>query len=103
MTEHIADQSSLVKHSAHDVAAAIVKVVRLQKAAAPKKTSEKTDLYSSYFGANDITQRIQQLLQPTHKSLPVGIPVIGMFVMLCITVVAVDASHHLVESIFTHS
>lgn len=99
MTEHIADQSTVLKHSAQDVAATIVKVVRLQKSAA----LEKEDAYLSYFGANDITQRIQQLLQPTQKSLPAIIPVIGMFVLLCITVVSVDASHHLVESIFTHS
>ena len=99
MTEHIADQSSLVKHSAQDVAATIVKVVRLQQVVAPKTK----DAFCSYFGANDITMRIQQLLQPNHRPLPTVIPVIGMIVLFCITVIAVDASHHLVESIFTHS
>jgi hypothetical protein len=99
MTEHVADQSTVFKYSAQDVAATIVKVVRVQKSSPAKEA----DAYLSYFGANDITQRIQQLLQPTKKSIPMIVPVIYMLVMLCITVVAVDASHHLVESIFTHS
>jgi Zn-dependent protease with chaperone function len=99
MTEHAADQSTVLKHSAEDVAAAILKVVRLQKLLPAKDTN----LYLSYFGANDITLRIQQLLKPTKKSIPMIIPVAVMLTMLCVTIVAVDATHHLVESVFTHS
>lgn len=99
MTEHIADQSTVLKYSAEDVAATIVKVVRLQKYSPVKESSACL----SYFGANDITQRIQQLLQPTQKSLSMIIPIIFMLMVLCVTVVAIDATHHLVEYVFTHS
>jgi Zn-dependent protease with chaperone function len=99
MTEHAADQSAALKHSAEDVAATILKVVKLQKLL-PAKNSNS---YLSYFGAHDITQRIQQLLKPTKKSISTVIPVVTMLIMLCLTVVAVDATHHLVESVFTHS
>jgi hypothetical protein len=98
MTEHVADQSTVFKHSAEDVAATIVKVVRLQKASPSKESA-----YLSYFGAHDITQRIQQLLQPTQKTIPMIVPFICLIAILCINVVAVDVSHHFVESIFTHS
>jgi hypothetical protein len=96
LTEQIADQSTVLIHSAEDVAATLVKVVRLNNAL-PKNTS------LSFFGGNDISQRVQQLLTPTRKSMPVIIPIAFMTVMLCFTIVAVDATHHLVESIFTHS
>lgn len=99
MTEHIADQSTILKHSAEDVAATIVKVVRLQKHSPVKESGA----YLSYFGANDITQRIQQLLLPTQKSISMIIPIVFMLMVLCVTVVAVDATHHLVEYVFTHS
>jgi Zn-dependent protease with chaperone function len=99
MTEHAADQSTVLKHSAEDVAATILKVVKLQKLLPAKDTN----LYLSYFGANDITLRIQQLLKPTKKSIPMIIPVAVMLIKLCVTIVAVDATHHLVESVFTHS
>lgn len=98
MTEHVADQSTVLKHSAEDVAATILKVVRLQKSLSVKESGA----YLCYFGANDITQRIQQLLQPTKKPIPMIIPVAFMLVMLCLNIVAVDATHHLVESVFTH-
>ncbi|WP_342805858.1 M56 family metallopeptidase [Alteromonas sp. M12] len=99
LTEHIADQSTVIGHSAEDVAATLVKVVRLNTVL-PKNASN-TSL--SFFGGNDISQRVQQLLTPTRKSLPVIVPIAFMMVMLCFTIVAVDATHHLVESVFTHS
>jgi Zn-dependent protease with chaperone function len=99
ITEQIADQSTLLKHSAEDVAGTLVKVVRLQRSLPINESS----LSLSFFGANDIAQRVQQLLSPTKKSMPVFIPVICMLLMLCFTVVAVDATHHLIESVFTHS
>jgi beta-lactamase regulating signal transducer with metallopeptidase domain len=99
ITEHIADQSTVLKHSAEDVAATLLKVVRLQK---PLPVNDvNTSL--NYFGANDITQRIQQLLTPSKKSMPRLIPIVFMLLMLSFTVVAVDATHHIVESVFTHS
>jgi hypothetical protein len=42
-------------------------------------------------------------INPTNKSIPLLIPLSSMLIMLCLTVLAVDATHHLVESIFTHS
>ena len=99
ITEQIADQSTVLKHSAEDVAGTLVKVVRLQKSASINESS----LSLSFFGANDIAQRVHHLLTPTNKTIPVIIPIFFMLVMLCLTVVAVDATHHLIESVFTHS
>jgi len=99
ITEHLADQATAIQHSAEDVAATLVKVTRLQKAM-PKPAHNPA---LSYFGADNITQRVQQLLNPTNQSIPLLIPLCSMLIMLCLTVLAVDATHHLVESIFTHS
>lgn len=99
LTEHIADQSTVLLHSAEDVAATLVKVVRLNSAS-PKNESN-TSL--SFFGADDISLRVHQLLTPTRKSMPVIVLIAFMAVMLCCTIVAVDVTHHLVESVFTHS
>jgi Zn-dependent protease with chaperone function len=99
MTEFIADQSTATAHAAEDVASTLVKVARLQKAF-PQRQSNSS---RSYFGSHDIAHRVQQLLTPTKKSMPVIVPIAFMSVMLCLTIFAVDATHHLVESIFTHS
>ena len=99
ITEQIADQSTVLKHSAEDVAGTLIKVVKLQKSAPINESS----LSLSFFGANDIAQRVHHLLTPTNKTIPVIIPIFFMLVMLCLTVVAVDATHHLIESVFTHS
>lgn len=99
LTEQIADQSTVLIHSAEDVAATLVKVVRLNSALL--KNENNTSL--SFFGANDISQRVHQLLTPTRKSMHIIVPVVFMTAMLCFTIVAVDATHHLVESVFTHS
>nr|WP_297348398.1 M56 family metallopeptidase [uncultured Glaciecola sp.] len=99
ITEQIADQSTMLKHSAEDVAGTLVKVVRLQKSSAINESS----LSLSFFGANDIAQRVHHLLNPTDKTIPMIIPIFSMLVMLCFTIVAVDATHHLIESVFTHS
>jgi Zn-dependent protease with chaperone function len=99
LTENIADQSTVLIHSAEDVAATLVKVVRLNSAL-PKNASNTPH---SFFGGNDISQRVQQLLTPTRKSMPVIVPIAFLTVMLCFTIVAVDATHHFVESVFTHS
>lgn len=99
LTEHIADQSTVLIHSAEDVAATLVKVARMN-IALPKKASN-TSL--SFFGGNDISQRVEQLLKPTRKSMSVIVPIAFLTVMLCFTIVAVDVTHHLVESVFTHS
>lgn len=99
LTEQIADQSTVLIHSAEDVAATLVKVVRLNSAL--PKSEFNTSL--CFFGANDISKRVHQLLTPTRKSMPIIAPVAFMAAMLCFTIVAVDATHHLVESVFTHS
>lgn len=99
VTEFIADQSTATVYAAEDVAATLVKVARLQKAF-PQRQSNTSQ---SYFGSHDITHRVQQLLTPTNKPMPLIVPIAFMSAMLCLTIFTVDATHHLVESIFTHS
>ncbi|PKG99557.1 peptidase M56 BlaR1 [Paraglaciecola sp. MB-3u-78] len=99
ITEHLADRATAIQHSAEYVASTLVKVARLQKV----MPTQVQNPALSYFGANSITQRVQQLLNPTNKSIPLLIPLSSMLIMLCLTVLAVDATHHLVETIFTHS
>jgi len=99
ITEHLADRAAAMQHLAEDVAGTLVKVTRLQKG----MSAQVDNPALSYFGADNITQRVQQLLKPTKKSIPLIIPLGSMLILLCLTALAVDATHHLVESIFTHS
>ena len=98
ITEQLADKATAIKYSAEDVASTLVKVTRMQK----YRPVDMKGHALSYFGANHITQRVQQLLKPTSKPLPLVIPVSFMLILLCMTVLTVDATHHLVESIFNH-
>ena len=99
VTEYLADQATVMKHSAEDIASTLVKVVRLQKATQAYKNNPAL----SYFSADNITQRVHRLLKPINRPIPLAIPVVSMFLLLCVTVSAVDATHHLIESIFIHS
>jgi len=99
ITEYLADQATAMQHSAEDVADTLVKVTRLQKAIPAQIHSPAL----SYFGTDNISQRVQQLLKPINRTIPLIIPVSLMLILLCLTVLAVDVTHHLVESIFTHS
>ena len=98
ITEQLADQATALKYSAEDVASTLFNVTRMQKYR-PVHLSSKA---LSYFGENHITLRVQQLLKPTNKPLPLIIPLSCMLFLLCMTVLTVDATHHLVESIFNH-
>lgn len=98
ITEHLADQATVMKHSAEDIASTLVKVVRLQKAIPEYENSSTL----SYFGADNIAQRVQQLLKPINRPIPLVIPIASMLILLCMTVLAVDATHHLIESSFSH-
>jgi hypothetical protein len=99
ITEHLADQSAALHHTAENVAATLVKVTRLQNSI----TAHQPGTTVSYFGTDDVVQRVQQLLSPVSKPMPLLILAISILLMLCFTVMAVDATHHLVEVVFTHS
>jgi Zn-dependent protease with chaperone function len=98
ITEHLADQATVMKHSAEDIASTLVKVVRIQKAIPVYANSPA----SCFFGADNIAQRVQRLLKPINRPIPMAIPIGSMLILLCMTVLAVDATHHLIEFSFSH-
>lgn len=94
--EQIADQKVLKSHTGFDVAATLVKVAKLQN-------SYKTDFSYCYFGSEHIALRVNELITPGHKkSFPIIISLISLALLLFSTLSVIDASHHLIESLFTH-
>ena len=98
ITEHLADQATVMKHSAEDIASTLIKVVRLQKAIPAYENSPVL----CFFGADNIAQRVQRLLKPINRPMPLAIPIGSLLILLCLTVLAVDATHHLIEFSFSH-
>ena len=98
-TEQIADQAAVKHHSAVDVAAALVRVARLQQGlAGPSRGSV------SFFAREQVSLRVEHLLDPARPSaLPIRyacLPVAALVVLLSLGMV--DGFHHLAEVFFSH-
>ena len=99
VTEQLADQKASQRHAAIDIASTLIKVARLQKAS----PSVFAGAGACYFGADNISQRVQHLLAPCSST---PYPFLGllvlMVVLLTVSTFMVDSLHHLIEFIFTH-
>lgn len=94
--EQIADKEVSKSYKAVDVASTLVKVARLQK-------MHKSQLSFCHFGNEHISLRVEQLIAPNAQTvLSKGMSIIGIILLMLVTLSAIDASHHLVESLFNH-
>lgn len=94
--EEIADQKALEKYSSLDVASTIVAIARLQQ------KYQKNNAFS-YFGYDQISTRVKQLVEPySAKKAPIFSTLVLLLVLSVATTLLIDISHHLIESLFTH-
>lgn len=97
-TEQLADEAAARRHSALDVASTLVKVSRWQQVSQPGASG------LSYFAANQVASRVQQLLDPVAATatLPRHTLLITGTVIVLSSVGMVDGLHHLAEVFFSH-
>ena len=96
LTELLADARVARRHGNDNVAAALVKVAKIQHAGKPATSF-------SYFGASDLTTRVQALMMPqAQHALPRSLILATAVLMMGLSTVTVDSLHHLIESIFSH-
>lgn len=105
LTEQIADSVVTKKYDNLDVAQTLINVARLQRSAISiKKNTCEESLQASYFGNDQISMRVQHLINPTAKNSRFALfCAIALFALAPLfTVSTVDSLHHFIETFFIH-
>lgn len=100
LTEQVADAKTAQQYDTLDIAQTLINVARIQRSL----EQDSKALPISYFGNDQTTARVQNLITPVLSSSQLTIALtLGLVVIAALlTTSVVDSLHHFIETIFTH-
>jgi beta-lactamase regulating signal transducer with metallopeptidase domain len=100
LTEQLADSAVAQEYDQLDVAQTLINVTRMQR----NLSSGVAGLCTSFFGNDQTSIRVQQLISPVLSSskLAVSLAILMFISAPFLTASTVDSLHHFIETFFTH-